>query len=183
MRRSSRPTRPLAAELLDLLRERGATLATAESLTGGRLAALVTEVPGASAVYVGGVVSYATSLKTSLLGVPEELVETYGVVSAQCAGAMARGVRDLTGATYALSTTGVAGPDLQEGRPAGTVFVGIAAPGHDGVLALELVGDRSEIQDRTCREALAALADALVAEGWTAQSPGGHFPGEEPGLG
>ncbi|MEO6512088.1 MAG: CinA family protein [Nocardioides sp.] len=172
-RSPDRGGRPAAADLLDALRERHATLATAESLTGGRLAALVTEVPGASAVYVGGVVSYATELKVSVLGVPEELVQRYGVVSPECAGAMARGVRGLTGATYALSTTGVAGPDEQEGKAVGTVYVGVAGPDGETALALELVGDRQAIQDRTCREALDALLSTVLA----------NLRGEEPGLG
>src|SRR4249919_4100496 len=92
-----------AAEALTLLRAAGATLATAESLTGGRLAAAVTSVPGASVSYLGGFVTYATELKQTLLGVPHEVVERYGVVSAECARAMAVGCRDATGATYALT--------------------------------------------------------------------------------
>ena len=158
--------------MVDALRERRATLATAESLTGGRLAVLVTEVPGSSVIYLGGVVSYATALKVALLDVPEDLVERYGVVSPECAGAMARGVRGLTGATYGLSTTGVAGPDEQEGKPVGTVYVGVAGPDGDSALALELVGDRAAIQERTCREAL----DALLA------TVRGNLRREEPGL-
>jgi nicotinamide-nucleotide amidase len=155
----SRTHRPAAADVVDLLRARGATLATAESLTGGRLAALVTEVPGASAVYLGGVVSYATSFKVDVLGVPAAIVEQYGVVSGECARAMAHGARRLTGALYALSTTGVAGPDLQEGKPAGTVYVAlVGADGLEVILGMELTGDRSAIQERTCHEALAAIA-------------------------
>ncbi len=155
---------PDAVEALALLGAAGATLATAESLTGGRLAAVVTAVPGASAGYLGGFVTYATALKEELLDVPRELVEQYGVVSAECARAMAEGCRRATGATYALATTGVAGPDSQEGKPVGTVFVGIAGP--DGVTALtmELVGDRHQIQDRACREALSALCGILRGE-------------------
>lgn len=152
-----------AEQVHALLRERGLTLATAESLTGGRLAALLTAVPGASATYVGGVVSYATSLKTGLLGVPLVLVQTHGVVSAECATAMARGALAATGAAYALSTTGVAGPDPQEDQPPGTVFVGVAGPGVSTSVTLELVGSRSVIQDRTCAEALSVLADMLGA--------------------
>ena len=144
--------------------ERGATVATAESLTGGRLAALLTAVPGASDTFLGGVVSYATEMKVEVLGVPERIVDTHGVVSAECAVAMARGVRRLTGATYAVSTTGVAGPAEQEGKPPGTVFVGMAGPAGVAALSLELVGDRATIQDRTCSEALSALADALREE-------------------
>ncbi|MGH3347522.1 MAG: CinA family protein [Nocardioides sp.] len=155
--------------VLDLLASRGETLATAESLTGGRLASQVTAVPGASRVYVGGLVAYATSVKQDLLGVSDVLVTRHGVVSPECARAMAEGARHRFGATYAISTTGVAGPDAQEGHPVGTVFVGIAGPGDVAALALELAGDRSAIQERTCAEALAAFAGVLRRE--------------EPGLG
>lgn len=150
-----------AAVVHGLLLERGRTVATAESLTGGRLGMLLTETPGSSATYVGGVVAYATGLKVSLLGVPESVVERHGVVSAECAVAMARGVLGLTGAAYALGTTGVAGPDTQEGKPAGTVFVGIAGPDGATAVALDLVGSRYEIRDRTCAEALSALRAIL----------------------
>jgi nicotinamide-nucleotide amidase len=161
-RRTSR--RPDGAEVLVLLGAAGATLATAESLTGGRLAAVVTAVPGASASYLGGFVTYATALKETLLGVPEDLVERYGVVSSECARAMAEGCRVATGATYALATTGVAGPDAQEGKPVGTVFVGIAGPDGVAAVTMELVGDRHQIQDRACREALSALCGILRGE-------------------
>lgn len=147
-----------------LLRAGGHTVATAESLTGGRLAARLTDVPGASETFLGGVVSYATELKTALLGVPPELVAEYGVVSAECARAMATGVRALTGASYALSTTGVAGPDTQEGRAPGTVYVGLAGPGLAEAVQLELSGDRTEIQEGTCRQALSLLAAVLEQE-------------------
>jgi nicotinamide-nucleotide amidase len=157
-----------ARALLERLAGRGETLSTAESLTGGRLAAMVTAVPGASRVYVGGVVAYATGVKQDLLGVPSALVERHGVVSPECARAMAEGARQRLGSTYAISTTGVAGPDSQEGHPVGTVFVGIAGPAGISALALELTGDRAAISDRTCAEALAAFADVL--------------PREEPGL-
>ncbi len=152
-----------AVTVLDLLRSRRQTLAVAESLTGGRLAAAVTAVPGASAVFLGGVVAYATSLKTAVVGVPDDLVAEYGVVSAECARAMAVGVRDLTGASYALSTTGVAGPDSQEGHPVGTVFVGLAGPGEARVAALSLTGDRLAVADATVRAALGALIEYLDA--------------------
>jgi nicotinamide-nucleotide amidase len=152
---------PAATEVVELLRLRGATAASAESLTGGRLAALFTEVPGSSEVFRGGVVAYATDVKVAVLDVPETVVEQHGVVSAECALEMARGVRRLTGATYGVSTTGVAGPDEQEGKPVGTVYLGVAGPDGDSAVALELVGDRATIQDRTCREAVLALADRL----------------------
>ena len=151
----------LPARVLALLEERGETVATAESLTGGRLAALLTGVPGASRTYVGGVVAYATSVKEEVLGVPTALVERYGVISAECALAMARGAAAATGATWGIGTTGVAGPDRQEDHPPGTVHVGLVGPGGATALALELVGDRGAIQDRTCVEALSALAGML----------------------
>jgi nicotinamide-nucleotide amidase len=153
-----------AAEVHERLRARHATLATAESLTGGRLAALLTAVPGSSETFVGGVVSYATSVKTDLLGVPDEVVERYGVVSAECARAMATGARRVLGATYAVSTTGVAGPGPQDGIPAGTVYVAVAGPESVTAVALELVGGRHGIQDRACEEALAAVSAILSGE-------------------
>lgn len=146
------------------LRAAGSTVATAESLTGGRLAAALTETPGASETYVGGVVTYATELKASLLGVDERLIDEHGVVSAECARAMAAGVRALTGATYGVATTGVAGPGEQEGKPAGTVFVGLAGPGLLEAVALELTGKRQQVQDRSVREALEALEGVLQRE-------------------
>jgi nicotinamide-nucleotide amidase len=153
-----------AGTALALLGAAGMSLATVESLTGGRLAALITAVPGASTSYLGGFVTYATSLKESLVGVPHAVVEEHGVVSAECARAMAIGCREATGATYALATTGVAGPDPQEDRPVGTVFVGIAGPDGVSVLSMELVGDRHQIQDRACREALSALCGIVRGE-------------------
>ncbi|MCY7395490.1 MAG: CinA family protein [Nocardioides sp.] len=152
----------LAARVLAGLARVGGTLATAESLTGGQLAAAVTAVPGASAVYLGGVVSYATSVKTSVLRVPNALVAAYGVISPECALAMAQGVAALTGASYAVATTGVAGPDRQEGRPAGTVHVALLTPTGHRLLALHLGGDRAGVQESTCREALAALGGLLA---------------------
>lgn len=166
-----------AEALVHALRERGASVATAESLTGGRLAARLTDVPGSSQVFVGGVVSYQTRVKVEVLGVPQELVDTDGVISAACARAMAEGVRRLVGSSYALSTTGVAGPERQEDQPVGTVYVGLAGPAGTQVLALELGGGRGEIQDATVTAALAALSDELAAV-----SAAGR-PAEDSGLG
>ena len=148
----------LHAELL----RRGLTLATAESLTGGALGDLVSAAPGASETYLGGVVSYATSVKVGLLGVRQETVEECGVVSAACAREMASGVRRLVGADWSVSTTGVAGPTQQEGKPVGTVFVGIAGP--DGAVAheLHLEGDRAEIRERACSAAASTVLEHVV---------------------
>src|SRR5688572_1022813 len=104
----------LAADVVAGLAALSLTLATAESLTGGGLGALVTTVPGASAVYAGGVIAYSVPAKVGLLGVPEALVAEHGVVSPPCAVAMAAGARTALGADVGVSTTGVAGPDTQE---------------------------------------------------------------------
>lgn len=140
------------------------TVATAESLTGGLLAVELTEVPGSSAVYAGGVVSYATGVKIDVLGVPEDVVATYGVVSAECARAMADGVRRLLGTTHALATTGVAGPDEQEGKPVGTVYVGLAGPDGTTATGLSLAGDREVIQAATVDAAVSALGAMMGAD-------------------
>lgn len=140
-------------------------MGTAESLTGGRVAARITGVPGASQVYAGGVVSYQTEVKVAVLGVPEQTVADHGVVSAECARAMAEGVRRLLGTTYGISTTGVAGPDRQEDKPVGTVYVGVAGPDGVHAEALSLVGDRSAIQDESVEAALSALAAIISTTG------------------
>jgi nicotinamide-nucleotide amidase len=151
----------LGATLHAELTRRGLTLATAESLTGGALADLVSASPGASESYLGGIVSYATSVKTTVLGVSEETVATHGVVSAACAEEMAARARELIGADWAISTTGVAGPTEQEGKPVGTVFVGLAGP--DGATAhqLNLSGDRAAIRAETCWAAVDQLLGAV----------------------
>jgi nicotinamide-nucleotide amidase len=148
----------LHAELL----RRGLTLATAESLTGGALGDLVSASPGASETYLGGVVSYATSVKVALLGVRQQTVDTSGVVSAACAREMADGVRELVGSDWAVSTTGVAGPTEQEGQPVGTVFIGVAGP--DGTVAheLHLDGNRAQIRERTCTAAASSVLEGVL---------------------
>jgi nicotinamide-nucleotide amidase len=152
---------PVAAAVVEALAERGATLATAESLTGGGVGALVTSVPGSSAVYVGGVVAYASRLKVELLGVPDDVVERFGVVSARCARAMAAGVRGVAGADVGLSTTGVAGPDPQEGKPAGLVYVAVADDAGEEVRELRLDGDRDAVRRATAEAALELLRDRM----------------------
>lgn len=152
-----------AAELLAALRTAGQTVAVAESLTGGMLAATVTAVPGASDAFAGAVVAYASELKVALLDVPAELVQRAGVVSAEVAEAMAAGARRRCRTGWAVSTTGVAGPDQQEGKPVGTVFVGWAGPDSAGSERLRLTGDRAEIRRATCVHALTLLRRRLAA--------------------
>lgn len=139
-----------------LLLARGETVCCAESMTGGSLAARLSQTPGASDVFLGGVVSYATEIKRAVLGVTAPRV-----VSAECAIEMATGVRTLMGADWALSTTGVAGPERQEDQPVGTVFVGIAGPEGARAVRLDLSGTREEIQAATCAAAVSELGAAL----------------------
>ncbi len=137
-------------------------MACAESLTGGALAALLSSLPGASAVFRGGVVSYATDVKESVLGVSHHVLSTSGPISAECAAAMAVGVRRVLDADWGVSTTGVAGPDRPDGHPVGQVFVGLAGPGgRVRVVELVLAGTRDQIRARTCDEVLGLLHGAL----------------------
>jgi nicotinamide-nucleotide amidase len=150
-------------KLVARLKERGETLATAESLTGGLVGAALTDVPGVSAVYRGGVVVYATDLKATLAGVPEDLLAEAGPVHPDTAAALATGVRERLGATYGLATTGVAGPDSQAGVEAGTVYVAAAGPDAVRVRKLALNGDRAAVRQGSVRAVL-ELAAELVAE-------------------
>ncbi len=125
----------------ELLTEKGLTFATAESCTGGRVAQRITALPGASAVYRGGVVSYWTSVKGAVLGVPAETLDEFGAVSEETARAMAEGARRITGADLAVSVTGVAGPDPDErGVPVGIVYIGLATP--DGTFCRKMDSGR-----------------------------------------
>ncbi|MGH3447949.1 MAG: CinA family protein [Nocardioidaceae bacterium] len=155
----------LARDSLAALRSRGQTLGTAESLTAGLLSASIASVPGASDVLRGAVVSYATDVKTSLLGVPEQVVTEHGVVSAECAEAMATGARRVLAVTWAASTTGVAGPDEQEGHAVGTVYVAVAGPDVVQVQPLALSGSRQQIRDDAVVAALRLLTATCTSGG------------------
>ncbi len=144
--------------VLDLLGARSSTLALAESMTGGMICERLTRVPGASQVLLGGVVSYATSVKLQLLGVPDG-----PVVSEIAAKAMATGVRERLGADVGLSITGVAGPSEQDDQPPGTVFVGLAIGDDVSCLALKLFGDRERIRAYGTISALDVLRRTLLA--------------------
>lgn len=151
-----------AARALELLAERGATLAAAESLTGGLVAAELTSVPGASRVFRGSVTAYATELKCDVLGVDGGLLAERGAVDADVARAMAQGVRRVLGADWGLATTGVAGPEPQDGKPVGTVFVAVSGPGgEDRVHELRLNGDRAEIRKGSVGGVLRLLLEEL----------------------
>ena len=144
--------------VLDLCRQRGLTLAVAESVTGGLVGGRLTDIPGASEVFVGGVVSYATSVKQQLLGVSDG-----PVVSELAAREMAAGVRERLVADVGLSLTGVAGPDEQDGEPAGTLFVGMIGPGFDEVRQIRLPGIREQMRQFSVITALGFLRRHLDA--------------------
>lgn len=151
------------ADVVAVLRVAGATVATAESLTGGLVCASLVSVAGASDVVRGGVVAYASDLKTSLLGVDPGVVASRGTVDAIVAEEMAVGVRDRLGATYGVSTTGVAGPDPSEGRPAGTVFVAVASPSGARSWPLDLPGGRDEVRSAAVDAVLSQLVATVLA--------------------
>ncbi|MDH6710710.1 nicotinamide-nucleotide amidase [Kitasatospora sp. MAA19] len=153
----------LAVRTHEALRARGGTLAVAESLTGGLLAAALVDVPGASATFRGSVTAYATELKASVLGVDEGLLAVYGPVHPVVAGQMAEGVRRLLGATYGLATTGVAGPDPQDGQPVGTVHLAVAGPEGTLVSSPRLSGGRARIRHGAVTAALELLVGRLPA--------------------
>ena len=111
-----------------LLRDSGESLSAAESCTGGMISHLITTVPGASGYYLGSVTSYAVSVKENVLGIPSSVIEENGVVSSQVAAAMAEGIRHLTGSTFSVSTTGLAGPGGDDRYPEGTVWIGVSGP-------------------------------------------------------
>jgi nicotinamide-nucleotide amidase len=161
---SEPPTNPPgggAAAIIAALVTAGQTLAVAESLTGGLLSAALVDVAGASAAFRGGIVAYATDLKGSLLAVPAPLLAERGAVDADVASAMARGVAAATRSDWGLATTGVAGPDPQDGHPPGTVFVALTGPNVDRVASLRLTGGRPAIRAATVTASLGLLATAL----------------------
>ncbi len=143
--------------VLDLCRQRGLTLATAESVTGGLVGARLTAIPGASDVFRGAVVSYATEVKQTLLGVGEG-----PVVSEDAARQMAVGVRERLGADVALSLTGVAGPDEQDGQPVGTLYVGVVGPGFEEVRHVRIPGQREQMRQFSVITALGLLRSHLA---------------------
>ena len=139
---------------------KGKTLATAESCTGGGIGEAITAVPGASKVFVGGVVSYTNEIKHRILGVDQAVLDKYGAVSAPVAGAMASGVRELMGADVAVSVTGLAGPGGDDfGNPVGTVCIGYADKRQRFAKQYRFYGDRDEIRKEAVRAALELVVE------------------------
>jgi nicotinamide-nucleotide amidase len=152
-------------QLHRMLAEQEQTVAVAESVTGGLLAAALTSTAGASATFRGGLVVYATDLKARLAGVSESLLAEQGAVAPQVALELARGVRSRLSASWGVGVTGVAGPQPQDGKAVGTVFVGVVGPGPgeglESVSELNLTGDRNTIRVQIVEQAVALLAGAV----------------------
>jgi len=149
--------------LAGLLSSRRLSLAVAESCTGGLISGAITDRPGSSEYFLGGVVAYSNKIKHSMLGVPEILLEKYGAVSRQVACAMAEGARSRFNADFAVSATGIAGPSGgTPEKPVGLVYIGIAVPGN--IISREFLfkGERKEIRENACREAIRLLTEQIT---------------------
>jgi PncC family amidohydrolase len=147
--------------VLDQLRARGETLAVAESMTGGLLAARLTAIAGASEAFLGGATAYSAMAKAALLGVPADLLAAEGTVSEATSRALAEAIRAKVGATWGLGLTGNAGPGAEGGAPVGTVFVALAGPGGTESRTYTLPGDRADVQLRATAWALDLLRRTL----------------------
>jgi nicotinamide-nucleotide amidase len=150
--------------IVEALRARGETVAVAESLTGGGVGVAITSVPGASDIFVGGLTSYQLRIKEEMLKVPSALVAEFGVVSEEVAGAMADGALDFFQSTWAIATTGVAGPGGSDGVAAGTVWVAIRGPVNQST-QLQLSGEREIVRNATVSSAITAFARILTSLG------------------
>lgn len=154
----------LLSQVACQLKVRGQTVAVAESCTGGLLGAALTELPGSSGYFIGGVLAYDNAVKTDVLGVSHETLHTFGAVSEEVASEMAFGARRLLDTDWALSTTGVAGPDGgSPEKPVGTVWIGLAD--RDGVFSrvLQLSGVRSAVRTATVHAALEMLLETMAS--------------------
>jgi nicotinamide-nucleotide amidase len=152
----------LTERLIAALRDRGLTVAVAESLTGGLVVAELVSIPGASAVVRGGIVAYATDLKASLLGVDADVLAAGGPIQSLVAEQMAQGVRQNLGADVGLATTGVAGPDSQDGHLPGEVWIAVATTAEVRSVRLELGGDRASIRRETVAAVIAFALESLT---------------------
>ena len=150
-----------AVTFSNLLKEKGLTLGSVESFTGGLFAREITKIPGASKFYKGGLVTYWTEEKIKVLGIGEELVHQFGVVSKECAYEMAKNGKNILGVDICVSFTGNAGPDAMENKPVGEIYIGISI--FDRVLTFPyaLKGDRNEIQEKAVSIAYELIAKEL----------------------
>jgi nicotinamide-nucleotide amidase len=152
----------IAAPIVIALKRRGESLAVAESITGGGLGAAITSVPGASEVFAGGVIAYQLSVKRDLLKVPAPLLKKFGVVSEEVAIAMADGLLQLFGTTWAIATTGIAGPDSSDGVAAGTVWIAIRGPVNQST-ELAIQGERETVRNASISSAITTFARILAS--------------------
>jgi PncC family amidohydrolase len=149
----------------ELLSGHGFTVAVAESCTGGLVGDMLTDVPGSSTYFLGGVLAYHDDLKVGMLGVPRGVISEHGAVSEEVALLMARGIRSATGADFGISTTGIAGPTGgTPAKPVGTVFVGFAGPDVERVERFQWNGDRRENKRRSAQAALQMLVGYLTGD-------------------
>ena len=153
----------LATEVINQLRKSGKTLAVAESLTGGGLGAALTEVPGSSEVFLGGITTYSDSSKIKLLEIPKRLISKHTAVSEEVAKAMAESVRKIFKSDYAISTTGVAGPGKAYGKSSGSVWLAIATKKEVIAIELSIAGDRATVRKATIESALATFSRILIS--------------------
>lgn len=149
-----------AYQVVEILKKRRKTLSVAESCTGGLISSSITDIPGASKVFVGATVVYATEMKRKILGIPQE-VFAHGVISSEMASAMAQAVKSLTGSDYSVAITGNLGPDTMEGKPKGLIYIAVATPSEAHVKELNLQGDRLSNKTEATREALKLLLEVL----------------------
>lgn len=157
---------PLEGAVIRLFKERGLTIATAESCTGGLLAMRLTEIAGSSAVFLGGAVTYSNEAKTEMVGVPEDMIDLRGAVSPEVAGAMARGARARFGASFGVGITGIAGPEGGSAeKPVGLVYIAVAGPDETRVERNIFSGERSFVRQRSAQYALVMLRDAALGVG------------------
>jgi len=152
----------LATEIIATLRERNETLSTAESITAGELSNAVTSIPGSSDIFIAGLTAYTSQIKISHLGVDPDLINKYTVISEEVAQAMAHGALKTFGTTWAIATTGVAGPGPSDGFDAGTVWIAIAGPINQSV-ELSLSGEREIVRNATTASAIGTFARILKA--------------------
>ncbi len=149
--------------LIEKLIEAGKTLATAESCTGGLIGKLLTDVSGSSAAYMGGIISYSNEVKHRVLGVPQELLDTFGAVSEPVARAMAEGAKKVIGADLAVSVTGIAGPKSDNtNKPVGLVYIGVTDGVTTDVQEYHFSGDRQQIRNATAQTALSKVSSFLT---------------------
>ena len=148
-----------------MLSESGKTISAAESCTGGTISAMLTSVPGSSSYYLGSVTSYANSVKTGVLGVPESVIADHGAVSSECVAAMAEGVRRLTGSDFSVATSGIAGPGGgSEEKPVGLVWIGVSSKMGTETFRMIFKSDRKRNIERFASSALNILRMKLIKE-------------------